>query len=82
MPLSTKMETTATEKPQQRCAALLSDKEVVKARQQATKGLRKTQLTASEWAQSRLDHGVQIQPLMSMDKTTLQYIGSPTSFLK
>ena len=52
--------------------------EVVKARLQAIPNRTKEDTAYcirvwEEWAQSRLDHGVQVQPLMSMDDTTLQY---------
>ena len=56
----------------------MSDTDVVKARQQAVpKRTREDTAYCNRvwegWAKSRMQYGVQVQPLMSMDTLTLQY---------
>ena len=65
-------------KPQQRFAPAVSDLDVVKAHEQVIPK-RTREDTAycirvwDEWTKCRLEHGAQIQPLMTMDTSTLQH---------
>ena len=70
--------TNSTTKPQQRFAPVVSDSDLVKARQLAIPKCTREDTSYcirvwEEWAKSRPEHGVQMQPLLSMDTASLQY---------